>query len=70
MLIDLGMPRNIDPQLGRSCEKLKIVDLDVLKNWYRANTGALDQVREICAAITEDHRSNYEHIRDSMQGEI
>lgn len=69
-MIDLGMPRNIDPQLGRSLENLKIVDLDGLKHWYRANTGALEQVREICAAITEAHRDNYEHIRDSMQGEI
>ena len=70
MMIDLGMPRNIDPQLVRADENLKIVDLDVLKHWYRANTGTLDQVREICAAFTEAHRHNYEHIRDSMQGEI
>jgi len=69
-MIDLGMPRNIDPELGRLCNHVQVVDLDILKTWYRKTSGTLDQVMEICAAITEENRGNYERIRNSMHGEL
>ena len=70
IMIDLGMPHNIDPELGNSCSNVEVVDLDVLKHWYRAATGTLEQVMALCTGITEDNRSKYERIRDSMQGEV
>ncbi|MDA3926197.1 MAG: hypothetical protein PF904_15995 [Kiritimatiellae bacterium] len=69
-MIDLGMPRNIDPELGTKCNNIKVIDLDVLKHWYRKSTGTLNQVLKICADITESNRDKYERIRNSMQGEL
>ncbi len=69
-LIDLGMPHNIDPEIGRCCDNAQVVDLDDLKQWYLAATGALDQVLEVGAAIIENNRDKYERIRCSMQGEL
>jgi glutamyl-tRNA reductase len=69
-LIDLGMPRNIDPALGALGSNVQVVDLDVLKAWYRKTSGTLDQVMTICAEITEANRDKYERIRNSMQGEL
>jgi len=69
-LIDLGMPHNIDPEIGRCCDNAEVVDLDVLKVWYLAETGTLDQVLELCGSIIAGNRDKYERIRASMQGEL
>ena len=69
-MIDLGMPRNIDPALGTELNNVQLVDLDVLKRWYRETTGTLDQAMKITSDVVERNRSSYERIRDSMQGEL
>lgn len=70
VMIDLGMPRNIDPALGVELKNVEVIDLDILKRWYRETTGTLDQVMKLSADIVENNRSSYERIRDSMQGEL
>jgi len=69
-MIDLGMPRNINPDLSRLADNVMVVDLDVLKHWYRKSSGTLDKTMQIVASITEENRDKYERIRDSMQGEL
>lgn len=69
-MIDLGMPRNIDPALETEMDNVKVIDLDVLKRWYRESTGTLDQVMKLTADVVDRNRSSYERIRDSMQGEL
>ncbi len=69
-LIDLGMPRNIDPALGAEIDNVELVDLDVLRQWFRESSGTLDRVMRLCGAVLERNRADYERIRDSMRGEL
>lgn len=69
VLIDLGMPRNIDRAFDACGGSLRVADLDVLKQWARATTGAQMRVTETCARVMDEHRDIYERIRRSIQGE-
>lgn len=69
VMVDLGMPRNIDPALGRLGERVRVADLDVLKHWYRTATGTLDKILDACDAVLKEHRGIYERMRRSIQGE-
>ena len=69
VLLDLGMPRNIDPAFDACGGKIHVTDLDLLKQWYRTANGTLDQVSKICDAVMAEHRDIYERIRRSIQGE-
>lgn len=66
LLIDLGMPRNLDPSLASA--SVVIADLDVLKHWYRTRNGSLGRAMAICRNVLEEHRDIYERIRSSLQG--
>jgi glutamyl-tRNA reductase len=68
-LIDLGMPRNIDPALDTFGNGVRVADLDEIKRWYRSANGTLDKVLKACDAILREHRSLYERMRRSVQGE-
>ncbi len=69
-MIDLGMPRNIEKSFGTELDNVELIDLDVLKHWYRDSNGTLDQVIKLSAEVAERNRSCYERIRNSMQGEL
>ena len=66
LLIDLGMPRNLDPALASP--SVMIADLDVLKHWYRTRNGSLGRAMAIFRNVLEEHREIYERIRSSLQG--
>jgi len=68
MMVDLGMPRNIDPAFDRCGGTVRVADLDVLKRWYRTANGTLDKVLEVCDGILNEHRDIYERMRRSIQG--
>lgn len=68
MMVDLGMPRNIDPAFDRCGGTLRVADLEVLKRWYRTANGTLDKVLEVCDVILNEHRDIYERMRRSIQG--
>jgi glutamyl-tRNA reductase len=69
VMIDLGMPRNIDPAFDRLNGGVRVADLDVLKHWYRSATGTLDKILEVCHAVLKEHRDIYERMRRSIQGD-
>ena len=69
VMVDLGMPRNIDPALDTCGGHVRVADLDVLKHWYRTANGTLDKVLEVCDTILGDHRDIYERMRQSIQGQ-
>jgi glutamyl-tRNA reductase len=68
VMVDLGMPRNIDPAFDRCGGPIRLADLDALKHWYRSATGTLDKILESCRAILAEHRDIYERMRRSIQG--
>ena len=69
LMVDLGMPRNIDPAFDTCGGGVSVADLDVLKQWYRTVNGTLEQVLEVCSTVMADHREIYERIRRSVQGD-
>ncbi len=67
VLIDLGMPRNIDPSLNDLSGELTLIDLDGLKHWHRERSAALDDLLDQCRHIIRDHQEQYERITRSFQ---
>jgi len=68
LLIDLGMPRNIEPALDGLVPGLRIVDLDDLKCRYRHGTAETNKIYHRCQGIIEEHQDQYERIIKSFQG--
>ena len=69
VMVDLGMPRNVDPAFDACGGGVRVADLDLLKQWHRTVNGTLEQVLEVCATVMADHRDIYERIRRSVQGD-
>jgi len=69
VMVDLGLPHNIDPALAECGANVRLADLDALKRWYRLANGTLDKVLEVCDTILKGHRDIYERMRRSIQGE-
>ena len=69
VMVDLGLPRNIDPALADCGANVRLADLDALKRWYRAANSTLDKVLEVCDNILKGHRDIYERMRRSIQGD-
>jgi glutamyl-tRNA reductase len=67
-LIDLGMPRNIDPALSELAPGIDLVDLDGLKHWHRSEGADLDDIFNRCRHLIRDHQEQYERIIKSFQG--
>ena len=67
-LIDLGMPRNIDPALKEISPAITLVDLDGLKYWRRNGSTEMDEVFHRCRDIIGEHQEQYERIIKSFQG--
>ena len=68
LLLDLGMPRNIDPALDNLSPNLSVVDLDGLKYWHRRELVAMDDILARCRTLVTEHRHLYEKITGSFQG--
>jgi len=57
LMVDLGVPRNIDPAFDDFGHGVTVADLDDLKLWHRVNTGVLTEVRSRAdAAIRREYR--------------
>jgi glutamyl-tRNA reductase len=67
LAIDLGMPRNIDPELDDLSSDVTIVDLDGLKYWYRRELTDMDDIFMRCRAIITDNKKRYEKIAHSFK---
>ncbi|MEN8254004.1 MAG: NAD(P)-dependent oxidoreductase [Verrucomicrobiota bacterium] len=68
MVLDLGMPRNIDPELDDLSSDITVVDLDGLKYWYRRELTDMSDILTRCRAIVAEHQDLYEKIADSFKG--
>jgi glutamyl-tRNA reductase len=68
MVIDLGVPRNIDPELDDLSSDVTIVDLDGLKYWYRRELTDMNDILVRCRSIVAEHQYLYEKIANSFQG--
>ncbi len=67
MVIDLGMPRNIDPELDDLSTDVTVVDLDGLKYWYRRELTDMNEVLTRARAITAANKDLYDKIAKSLK---
>lgn len=70
LVIDLTMPRTVDPRLDGLAPGLRVVDLDGLKHWQRLTSGILEKVMDQSRVIIQEHDGLYERIQESIQGGI
>jgi len=67
MVIDLGMPRNIDPELDELSSDVTVVDLDGLKYWYRRELTDMNEVLSRSRSIVAANIELYEKIANSFK---
>jgi len=66
-IVDLGMPRNIDPKLDTLSPSINVLDLDGLKYWYRRELTDLDDLLHKSRAIIAQHQDEYQKIATRLQ---
>ncbi|MCK5803506.1 MAG: hypothetical protein KAI66_11765 [Lentisphaeria bacterium] len=67
LIIDLAVPRNVDPQLERLVADLRIVNLDDLKHWLRREQNTFDTIMQRASDIIREHKADYDKLVDSFQ---
>ena len=68
LIMDLAMPRNVEPALDNLTPDLKVVDLDGLKRWYHREILDMAKVFELSKLLVSEHRELYDKIIQSFQG--
>ncbi len=68
LIVDLSIPRNVDPELADAMDNIRIVDLDDLKHWYRREAADLDAIRRLADETVEQHRDLYDRIVTTFTG--
>ncbi|TAN39225.1 MAG: hypothetical protein EPN23_00445 [Verrucomicrobia bacterium] len=67
LIIDLALPRNVEPALDNLTPALKVVDLDGLKRWYHHEILDMAKVFELSKQLVVEHRDLYEKIIQDFQ---
>jgi glutamyl-tRNA reductase len=62
LIVDLTMPRNVDPALDGSTPNITVADLEDLKEWYSRETVDMEKVFELSHKIVDEHRNLYEKL--------
>jgi len=68
LIVDLSIPRNVDPELAKAMDNIRIVDLDDLKHWYRREAADLDAIRRLADETVAQHRDLYDRIVATFTG--
>lgn len=68
LVLDLGVPRNVAPELQGTNDNLSVVDLDGLKAWQRRGNGELARLLETGLATVAEHRERYDKLVGDLQG--
>jgi glutamyl-tRNA reductase len=62
LIVDLTMPRNVDPELDGSAPNLALVDLEGLKAWCSQESVDMGEVLEMSRRILDEHKSLYQKL--------
>jgi glutamyl-tRNA reductase len=66
LVVDLTMPRNVDPALGESAPNVTVADLEDLKVWYGRETAAVEKALLLARRIVDEKRSMYEKLARAL----
>ncbi len=67
-IMDLGVPRNVNPALMGFLPKSELVNLDRLKSWAMRRNGDLDLALAMSREIVKQHGDGYESLIAGFQG--
>jgi glutamyl-tRNA reductase len=68
LIVDLGVPRNVSPDLAQLLPHAEIANLDQIKRWSYQQQGHLAQAMEMSRRAAETHRESYDALIESFQG--
>jgi len=68
LVLDLGVPHNVAPELQNLSNNVRVVDLDGLKDWQRHGQGELGRLLETARASVAEHRDMYDKLVGDVQG--
>jgi glutamyl-tRNA reductase len=68
LVLDLGVPRNVAPELQGLNDNVRVVDLDGLKAWQRHGNGELARLLDAGRASVAGHREMYDKLVGDLQG--
>lgn len=67
-IVDLAMPRTVDPALDGLSPNFHVADLDDLKHWYRREAVDMTRIFELSRTAVHEHRDMYDKILNNFQG--
>jgi len=68
-VVDLGVPRNVAPELDGISSDIHVADLDDLKHWYRREAADMSEIMDIARSTVDEHRDMYEKLLRGLTGE-
>ena len=66
LVVDLTMPRNVDPALGESAPNVTVADLEDLKGWYDRETADVEKALRLGRQIVEENRGMYDKLAGAL----
>lgn len=69
LIIDLAIPRNVEPSMDGLTPNLKVVDLDGLKRWYHKEILDMVKVFELSKQVVLEHKELCDKIVRSFQSD-
>lgn len=68
VVMDLGLPRNVAPELKNVDDNLRVLDLDDLKHWYHRELVDLNGVFDIARQTIRGHQELYDRLVQDIRG--
>ncbi len=67
LIVDVGMPRNVAPELSAAAKGVQLVDLEDLKRWQGPESGELRRALTLGRTIVGEHRDLYDKNVQNVQ---
>ena len=67
-IIDLGMPRNVSPELAKARKDVNITSMEDIKHWYRKHHRTMKSILKSAECVMEKHKDEYEKFSNSFTG--
>jgi glutamyl-tRNA reductase len=68
IIADLGVPRNVSPELASVLSGADVLNLDHLKRWASREYGHLRRALDMSREIIRKHKDSYDALLRSFQG--